>query len=213
MISDRRSNPTLTFAAPSAWLAILASLFAALGAWAQDAGQAGSREHQVKAAFLFNFAKYGEWPADALSWPVFRYCIAGHQEIADILTERLRGQRLHSLEVQVTAIAIDEPNNCHLIFVADSLLIEQRRQLLQATSTMPALLVGESREFLELGGAVGFFLAGGTVHFDVNLAHLQRHRIQLSSKVLRHADHVWDKSAPTNPEMSTADKPAAELRQ
>ena len=160
---------------------------------ADDNPAALSREYEVKAAFLFNFAKYGEWPATALQASPFRFCISGRPELASWLNQRLRGQRVHALVVDVVDVAGSLSPGCHLLFLTIDMPTERRRALIAESQQKPILIIGESASVLEDGAAVRLFLDDGTVHFEVNLTNLGRQKLQLSSKLLRHADQVFGK--------------------
>jgi len=178
-------------------LRLLLSLLMAMPAdlRADDAPAAMSREYEVKAAFLFNFAKYGEWPSASLQVSPFRFCIAGRPELANWLNTRLRGQRVHALVVDVVDIGDVLSPGCHLLFLAANVAPERQRALIADTQQKPILIIGERAGILDDGAAVQLFLAEGTVHFEVNLANLARQNLQLSSKLLRHADQVHGKSS------------------
>lgn len=169
----------------------LALLFSA-GTLASDAAQ---REYEVKAAFLFNFAKYGDWPAESFADGQFRFCIAKQDDVVVLLRQRLHEQRIRELPIAVTALRNVELASCHLLFIAAAATPEQLQQWIEASRNQPLLIIGETKGFLELGGAVNLFIASGTVHFEVSLDNLRAHRLQLSSKLLRHADRVIGRSS------------------
>ncbi|HEX4910151.1 MAG TPA: YfiR family protein [Permianibacter sp.] len=161
---------------------------------ADDNPAALSREYEVKAAFLFNFAKYGEWPAASLQVSPFRFCISGRPELATWLNQRLSGQRVHGLVVDVVDVASSLSSGCHLLFLTVDLPTERRRALIADSQQKPILIIGESIGVLDDGAVVRLFLDEGTVHFEVNLTNLGRQKLQLSSKLLRHADQVFGKN-------------------
>lgn len=182
-------------------LRLLLSLLMAMSAdlRADDNPVVLSREYEVKAAFLFNFAKYGEWPPESLELSPFRFCISGQPELALWLNERLRGQRVHTLAIDVVNLSGAVSPGCHLLFLTANLPPERQRSLLSSVQQQPVLVVGERDGILDDGGAVRLFLSDGTVHFDVNLNNLGRQRLQLSSKLLRHADQVFGKRGEVSP--------------
>ena len=162
------------------------------------------REYEIKAAFLFNFAKYSEWPDGAFTQQHFQFCVAQQADMAAVLTQKLGQQRVHGLPIQVSQLVSDALTGCHLVFVSATVPTARQQELLGQGVHEPILFVGETPEFLALGGDISFFLGGGTVHFEVNLDHLRRHRLTLSSKLLRHADRVLGKPdtdiAPVKPD-------------
>lgn len=164
--------------------------------------EALKREYEVKAAFLFNFAKYGQWPAAQLGVSSFRFCIADGADVMEILTSHLGQRRLHELPVQVSLLGNVAEPGCHVVFLTSAVSNAQQKAMLNAYLQQPVLLVGEATEFLQLGGAIRLFIASGTVHFEVNLDNLQRQQLQLSSKLLRHADRVIGRPRESEPSAS-----------
>lgn len=151
------------------------------------------REYEIKAAFLFNFAKYSEWPPGAFARQQFQFCVAQQADMAVLLDQKLSQQRVHGLPIQVTQLVDDMLSGCHLVFVSAAVPVIRQQQMLNQAAPASILFVGESPDFLAHGGDINFFLGGGTVHFEVDLDNLHRHRLTLSSKLLRHADRVLGK--------------------
>lgn len=172
----------------SLWSLALSALLLPAIACAEET--ASAQEYQVKAAFLFNFAKYGDWPADALSDAPFDICLLETPKLTGILTEKLLGRRLQDREVRVLPLNTEKFAGCHVLFISAA-VSDKRSQLLMASVAKQAvLLVGESPRFLEDGGAISFYVSDGTVHFDVNLDHIRERGLKISSKLLRHAGKI-----------------------
>jgi hypothetical protein len=165
-------------------LAIAACLLAfAMSASAQSAR---APEYEVKAAFLYNFAKFVEWPANAFahaSAPL-RICVLGRDPFGRSLTsitqgKSISGRPLVSKQVQAPA----ETRSCHILFLSRS-DSESLKQTLDAIGDLPVLTVGESDDFLKLGGMINFVLEEDRVRFEINLRASESHRLKLSSKLL-----------------------------
>ena len=150
------------------------------------AQSARAPEYQVKAAFLYNFAKFVEWPARAFpgSSAPFRICVLGRDPFGDTLTNVVQGKSISghailSLQVQSPA----EARSCHVLFLSQS-DPETLKQGLDRLRGLPILTVGESADFLALGGMINFVLEEDRVRFEINLEAAERHRLKLSSKLL-----------------------------
>jgi hypothetical protein len=160
------------------------------GAPATVAAQAASPS-ALKAAFLFNFAKFAEWPALAADAPV-RVCVAGDALVATALTDTLRGHsiEMHGLQaIQLTSEG--SARDCQVLFVSAT---EARRvvALLGDTNAGPVLTVSDADKFAESGGMVELFVEGGRMKFAINVDAVQRSRIRLSSRLLGLARIVRD---------------------
>ncbi len=143
-------------------------------------------EYEVKAAFLYNFAKFVEWPANAFAQPSapLRICVLGRNPFGASLTsivqgKSISGRPLESSQMQAPA----ETRPCHILFISRS-DPDALRQALDTIGDLPVLTVSESDDFLRLGGMVNFVLEQDQVRFEVNLRAAERHRLKLSSKLL-----------------------------
>jgi hypothetical protein len=149
-------------------------------------------EYQVKAAFLYNFAKFVEWPADTFknaNSPI-NICILGASSIGPILEETVRGKLVEGRALAVRELAGSGLSaGCQILFVSAA---EQKhlRAIVEVTKSSNLLTVGETVTFAADGGVVGFNLDHGRVRFDINLQAAQLQRLQISSKLLSLATTV-----------------------
>lgn len=172
----------------------LALLLAAAVAAAGGAGAAepDALELKVKAAFLFNFAKFTTWPptkAAAADAPLY-LCVQGAGPMAAVLQETVRGRGVggHPIEVLQAARA-GELRRCHIVYVG----AEDDGQIaseLTALANHGVLSVHEGTA-AQPGGVIRFFLSdGGRVRFEVNTTAATREQLALSSKLLEVAQVV-----------------------
>jgi uncharacterized protein DUF4154 len=159
-----------------------------LGCLAQAGLRASdSPEYDVKAAFLFNFAKFVEWPPSSFAGPEapLAICVLGHDPFGTTLDNVVRGESAND-----RVIAVDRPQNataarsCQILFVSAS---EQPRfaEILRTIDRSRTLTVSDVPGFLEAGGALRFFLAGNHVRFEINAAATERAQFRVSSKLMR----------------------------
>jgi hypothetical protein len=144
-------------------------------------------EHEVKAAFLYNFIQFVEWPPSALtdaSAP-FRVCVYGNDPFVQALERTLSGEQLngHPLTIEVVAVGASA-TQCHLLFIPQGPAARMRMGL-RAAGDAPVLSVGESPDFLRAGGMINMFVEGGRVRFDVNVSAAMSRGLVASSKLLR----------------------------
>jgi hypothetical protein len=167
------------------------------GVTGRAAGQGvASSEYVVKAAFLYHFAQFVEWPATAFhdANSPYVYCTVGLDPFRGALDSALKDKTVgtRAFEVRHLKQAL-EVQGCHVVFLGES----PKRQVGQATAALqgsPVLLVGESEEFLEEGGMIGFLLEDNKVRFEVNLEATDKAGLKLSAKLLALAKTV--KGAP-----------------
>src|SRR5258705_898283 len=113
-------------------------------------------EAELKAAFVYNFAKFVTWPAEAFSSETapIQLAVFGDEEISSTLRSLLSDKKAHGRSFEVKRISNpQEAKNFQIVFVTSS---ENRRatQILDATRKLPVLTVGETEQFLDLGGMI-----------------------------------------------------------
>jgi hypothetical protein len=176
----------------------LAAVSALAGAPPTGAQATPSVEYQVKAAFLLNFTKFIEWPANVFhgeKTPI-TVCVFGYDPFGSTLDEVIRGRTINGREVLARRInELPDLNSCQLVFVSEK---EDKRlpDLLNSLKGASVLVVGEGEDFAERGGTIQFYLEGNRLRFAVNVDALQRDRLNVSSKLLALAKIVHDKSHP-----------------
>lgn len=164
-----------------------------LAGWGRaGAAAAGIEEYELKAAFLYNFAKFVEWPPDAFAGaasPV-TLCILGEDPFGKSLDAVVQGESLNGRPLAVRRLRdIPPPGECHILFLSGA---EKARtaEAMKALRGASVLSVGEGRDFLEHGGVIRLFLDQSRVRFDINLEAAERAHLTVSSKLLRLARAV-----------------------
>ena len=147
------------------------------------AGADAAPDVAVKAALLYNFAKFAEWPA-LLSGAPIAFCVVSDDGIAAALVETVRGQNIngHTLDVS-------RPQDsatwrvCHLLFIADA---ETRRSAvgLGGVKTLPILTVSDGKGFAQADGVIELYVEGGRMRFAINVDAVERAGLRLSSRLL-----------------------------
>ena len=157
--------------------------------------QTSLSEYQVKALFLFNFAKYVEWPAGIFSGPHAPITIGmvGTSPCAQYLQKAVEGKNVseHPIDVRQVEKA-EEMCHCQILFIGDS---EKKRvgEILSGLKNRPVLTVGESEHFAQEGGVIGFVKKEGKVRLEIDLKAARDANIEISSKLLSVADSVTGK--------------------
>lgn len=167
-----------------------------LGRWCgteADAGQGGaSSEYAVKAAFLYHFAQFVEWPAAAFrnaNSPLV-YCTIGTDPFAGELDSTLKGKTIGARAIEVRHVRqTAEAQGCQIVFIGEG----QKRQIPGVLAELrggPVLIVGESENFAEEGGTIGFVVEENKVRFEVNLETAERSGLRINAKLLALAKTV-----------------------
>jgi hypothetical protein len=158
----------------------------ALGALRLSAQSAEPTEYQVKAAFLFNFAKFVEWPdvtAADTKRPVI-LGVLGDDPFGSDLASIIVGQVIRGHPIQIRKYRYgDDLRHCDVLFISAS---EQSHlpQILASLGGASALTVSDIDGFAEAGGVMQFVMEDSRVHFVVNLAAAEKARLRISSKLL-----------------------------
>jgi hypothetical protein len=162
---------------------LLASSAAAV--YAQDV-----TEVTLKGVFLFNFARFTEWPADARTESALSACVLGDRAVGDALSKTVKGKQVAGRRITVTDVAPEESvPTCHVLYLSG---IPDTRvaQIVSTLRDMPVLTVSDSEAFAKRGGIVQLFVEGGKMKFRINTRTAKRARLQLSSQLLALAEIV-----------------------
>jgi len=148
-----------------------------------------SREYLIKAAILYNFAKFASWPDAAFDQPdtPLRVCVLGDDPFGAAL-ESLNGKQVRNRTLATARItdAHDAPS-CHVVFVSTS---ERTHlpEILDTLSRHPILTVADIDRFTTLGGIIALKKVDNRSRIEVNVAAASHAGVKLSSKLLRLAD-------------------------
>lgn len=154
--------------------------FAAVAAGlALTAAQEVTQEYRVKAGFLYNFVKYVEWP-EPIQGPI-RICVAGQNPFGTVLADLLRNERVRGAALTALVIPGPEPD-CHVVFTPRTSNVQA---YVRAAAGTPTLLVGETSDFIQLGGMINFTLEQGKVRFEINRSPAERVGLRISSRLLQ----------------------------
>lgn len=167
----------------SPFRAILA-LCLALGTVALAAG-AGPGEYEVKAAFLYNFARFVEWPDAPGGAEPFVVTVLGRDPFGSALDDTLRGKAIDRRPVVVRRVSRPEDlGKSQIVFICDS---EKDRlpAILKGLESAPVLTVGEMSDFAERGGVIRFKVEQDRVRLEINVAAAARSRLRISSQLLK----------------------------
>ena len=182
-------------AGPGRLVACLALLVAAVlqpPPEARAAAGGATLEQRVKAAFLYKFAGYVEWPEDAFAQPgaPFTIAVIGAEPLAAELTQAVRGRTVHDRSIAVKRLRSGEPlSGVHMLFVgADER--ERLTTLVGTTQDRPILTVTEFDGALEAGSVINFVVTEQRVRFEVSLGAAERSGLRLSSRLLAVAERV-----------------------
>jgi hypothetical protein len=154
-----------------------------------------SLEYDVKAAFLYNFAKFIEWPPKAFAAddaPLV-FCVLGENPFQDKLGRVVNDRTANGRRIAVRPMPPGAPTDgCHLVFVAaaEDERVARLVQTLHSTDGGPVLTVGESDHFAGAGGMIRLVIDEGRVRFDINVAAAEQAGLKLSSQLLKLARKV-----------------------
>jgi hypothetical protein len=158
----------------------------------EAAGPSVAPEYQVKAAFLFQFSRFVQWPPDSFSSaeaPLV-ICVLGMNPFGSALEEIAAGElvQTHPLSVE-RHDRVEDVAGCHIVFVSgrDE---NATRQALEYLSERHVLTVSDGNDFTQRGGIIGLVTVEGKVRVQVNRSSADGAQLRISAKLLRLADQV-----------------------
>lgn len=142
-------------------------------------------EYQVKAAFLFNFSKFIEWPPESFSNPgeAFVVGILGTDPFGKFLPEFISGEKVldHQMVIKHFDNAL-QVEKCHILFVSESVKTAEVLHLLKAKNL---LTISDRPNFVESGGMIEFYTENETIRIKINMNAVKASDLNVSSKLLR----------------------------
>ncbi len=157
-------------------------------AWA--AAEEPTREYRIKAAFIYNFAKFTRWPAGSFAdaEAPLDFCIYGEDPFGGAL-DAIAGRTIRGRQVAVRRIAtIEASTGCHLLFISDS---EAKRLtgILAVLNDRPVLTIADMPDFARAGGIINLkTTADDRLRFEINTGTARRAGLRFSSKLLSLAE-------------------------
>lgn len=150
------------------------------------AGNADPSEPQLKAAFLLNFPKYVEWPANTFARtdsPIV-VGIFGDEDVASEFSAMSQGKVIEGHTIHfVRVTTVSQCRGCHILFVSSS-VTQKLPEILPTLQNANVLTVGESEEFLNLGGMINLSRHERRISIEVNADAAHQTQLKISSKLM-----------------------------
>jgi len=181
------TNLYLGGALPIGWLILLTlCLISFCQPFTSRAQTNVSKEYQIKAAFLFNFAQFVEWPSQTYTNAdqPFIIGVLGDDPFGSALDQTVQDETIHARKLIVRRSQRPEDlQDCQLVFISKS---EKGRvaEVLPKFTGRRVLTVSEVPGFASRGGMINFYLDGSKVRFEINPASAQREELRISSQLL-----------------------------
>jgi hypothetical protein len=167
---------------------------AGTAAQAQPSSPTGGIEANVKAVFLFNFARYVTWPAQAMgerSPAEIRICVTADDAFFGLLKAAVKGEHVDGKPLVAVALdGLDGARACQILYVGDSRTAEARAWF-SAVRSAQVLTVADNALTDET--VIAFVRDNNRLRFDINRAAASRYGLNVSSKLLRLARRVRDR--------------------
>jgi hypothetical protein len=183
----------IAFMVGKAWRLIAVMVLAAMlyGAVAPSPS-----EYQIKAAFLYNFTKFVEWPAKAFraTSRSMTLCILGEDPFGTDLEQILDGKMVNGKSIAIKRFSgMRGLEVCHILFISSS---ERSHlpEILEALREASMLTVGETERFAKLGGIINFTIEENKVRFEINVDAAERAGLKISSRLLKLGKVIRDRS-------------------
>lgn len=141
-------------------------------------------EPALKAAYIYNFAKFTEWSAEIPVTDPLMMCVFGDAAVGEALERAVVGRMILGHRIgtsRVAAAASKRP--CHVLYIA-GVTAAQAGDMVAEVQDLPVLTISDIEGFTRVGGIAQLFFEHGQLRFRINLASTKRARIQISSRLL-----------------------------
>ncbi|MFV1972985.1 MAG: YfiR family protein [Thiohalobacterales bacterium] len=150
-------------------------------------------EYRIKAAFLYNFTRFVNWPADIAQPDRFTICILGADPFGEAI-DSLAGKAINGKQMDILRLPGSHvPGECRVVYISNS-ESGHLDSILAPLGARPVLTVSDSPAFAEQGGIIRLKLVDMKVRFDINIDAARRAGLNISSKLLSLATIVRDET-------------------
>jgi len=184
---DRPGPPAPRGARPQRYAPALGAIVLALAvalwpnrvALAQDV-----TEPALKAAFIYNFARFTTWPPDLPATDSFVICVLGDAAVGDALERAVAGRQLMDRPITVARVTSATPKRtCRILYVS-GVPVREAAEVVTELRETPVLTISNLEGFASAGGMTQFFFEHGQLRFRIHLESAKRAGLQISSRLL-----------------------------
>jgi hypothetical protein len=143
-------------------------------------------EYDVKAAMIYNFALFIDWPDQSFSSATepISVCVLGEDPFGQSLETNFEGKTVRGRQLEIRRVQrLPELQTCHIAFISPS---ERKRipEIISAVGNSSVLTIGDVKDFVESGGVIGFRTEDEKIRFDINIKAAQHANLKISYKLL-----------------------------
>lgn len=142
-------------------------------------------ELELKAAYIFNFIKFVEWPQEAeRKLSRLHICAYSDDPILPLL-KKLEAERVRQLKIETLVYdSVADIHRCQLIYL-DVISSDKRAEILRAARNKPILTIGNEGRYADNNEIINFFSENARLRFDINYLQARQSGLQMSSQLLR----------------------------
>lgn len=169
-------------------------LLLSTGGRAQNAVDATFSEYEIKAAFLYNFAKFVEWPETVFvdSARSVYIGILGKDPFGSVIDKTIANKKVKGKPLAIRRFQkLEDLKLCHILFISASEK-DSVTQILDTVENLSILTVGDMDQFAEKGGIINLLNKDNKVRFNINLIAAERANLKISSRLLKLAEIVFN---------------------
>jgi len=168
-------------------IVLVTGIVATNGAFAADQDLSIPLEYQVKAAVLYKFVRYVEWPQDVLpdTLDIITIGVLGESPVTVALRALVEGKEIGGYKVAIRHFrSLEDLDFCHMLFIGRSEK-EHLKKVLGRLQGWSTLTVGDTEYFAAVGGMINLVIVENKVRFETNLEAAEKAKLKISSKLLR----------------------------
>lgn len=141
-------------------------------------------EYEIKATYLYNFAKFIDWPNGKFEkYPIY-LCVMGQESMVSSLKKLTKDKVVKNRPLEIRQLnSLDEIRSCHILFIG-AVATKNLPEILRKLRLEKILCVGDIPDFIEHGGQIQFFVKENKVGFEINLPAVELTGLKIDARVL-----------------------------
>ncbi len=175
------------------WVGVLSCLLVNMGTTLAGDGRSIDHEYKLKAAYLYKFATYVDWPSKAFSDDASPFVIGilGPDPVGGDLRKLAKVKKIDGRLIDVRNYKrVEDVRDCHIFYMTRALDSETQKAAVKRLSGRNTLLVGETPDFLTHGGVIHFVIQENRVRIRISKSTYEREGLKISAQLLRVATVV-----------------------
>lgn len=147
-------------------------------------------EYSLKAAYIYNFTKFIEWPQELMKQDDFIIAVDGSKEMIAALKTIAETKKIKNKKVVIKDVDNIKDNDCHIIFASKIIGKTEFKDITRSSKYAQSLIISEHDGFCEYGAVINFIQRNNKIRFEINITEANARDLKTSSQLIKVAQRI-----------------------